>query len=438
MFQKLVQVTEVLWGVPLTIFVVVAGIYLSYCCKFCQFTKIKSIWKNTLGNRQKTESDKKTFSTVLAGTIGSGNVVGIATAIAVGGPGAIFWMWLIALISMTTKLVEVTLSVKYRKKDQNGGYVGGPMYYIREIFGKFGKILAVVYSIGLLVLVICDAGFVQVNTLATSINETFNIPLVVIGVVLVALSIFIINQGFEKTSGLLKKLVPIMSVIYLIAAMVIILLNIKELPSSLAMIFKYAFSPAPVVGGFAGATVSAAISRGAARGIFANEAGMGTSATVYASGKEQNPLKQGLWGVVEVAIVSFGICTLTALLVMTSGAWSSGETGAVLVLRAFESVYGDIGKYVMCVTLVLFAYSTFLGFYVEYKTTVAYIFGEKSLKYLKWFYYVPIVFATLMPIEAIWSLADMAVGFIVVPNIISLIVLSKKFKAVFRDNEGIL
>ena len=203
------------------------------------------------------------------------------------------------------------------------------------------------------------------------------------------------------------------------------------------MIFKYAFSPAPVVGGFAGATISSAISKGAARGIFANEAGMGTATTVYATGKEQNPLKQGLWGVVEVAIVSFGICTLTALLVMTSGAWSSGETGSVMVLRAFESVYGSIGKYIMCIILVLFAYSTFLGFYVEYKTTITYIFGEKSLVYLKWFYYVPIIFATLMPIEAIWSLADIAVGFIVIPNIISLIALSKKFKEIYKENENI-
>lgn len=438
MFQKFVDITDFLWGVPLTIFVVLAGIYLCSCCKFCQITKIKGIWKNTFGNMQKTESDKKTFSTVLAGTIGSGNIVGIATATAVGGPGAIFWMWLIALISMATKLVEVTLAVKYRKKDASGEYIGGPMYYIKEIFGKFGKALAAIYSIGLLVLVICDACFVQVNTLATSVNETFHIPLLVIGIVLIVLSIFIISKGLERTSGILKKMVPAMSMLYLVAAMVIILLNIKELPGSIALIVKYAFTPAPVVGGFAGAGISTAISKGAARGIFANEAGMGTTTTVYATSKEQNPLKLGLWGVAEVAIVSFGICTLTALLIMTSGAWTSGETGAIMVLRAFESVYGSIGKYLMCTVLVLFAYSTFLGFYVEYKTTVTYIFGEKSLKYLKWFYYVPVLFATLMPIEAIWSLADMAVGFIVIPNIISLVVLSKKFKTVFQENEGLL
>lgn len=433
MFDKLVEVTNFLWGIPLTLFVVIAGLYLCCICKFIQFTKIKTIWKNTFGKKNKTDNDKRTINTVLAGTIGSGNIAGIASAIAVGGPGAIFWMWVIALISMAIKFAEVTLAVKYREKNEDGSFIGGPMFYIKKIFGKFGKILAIIYSLGLLLLVVSDSGFVQINTLATSINSTFNVPLLIIALILIPLSIFIINKGFKRTSDVLRKMVPIMTITFVITAIIIIIVNIKRIPESLLLIIKYAFSPAPVIGGFAGATVMSAISKGAARGIFANEAGMGTTTTVYATSKEKNPVRMGMWGIAEVAIVSFIMCTLTGLVVITSGAWTSGDTGSVMVLNAYESVYGNLGKYIMCIIIVLFAYSTFLGFYVEFKTSITYLFGEKSLKILKWLYYVPIIFATLMPIEAIWSIADMAVGFIVIPNIIALICLSKNFREIYKE-----
>ena len=434
MFEKLVEITDFLWGIPLTLFVVIAGIYFCYCCKFIQFTKVKKIWKNTVGKKNKSDSDKKTINTVLAGTIGSGNIAGIASAIAVGGPGAIFWMWIIALVSMAIKFVEVTLAVKYRERNSDGTYIGGPMYYIKKIMGKFGKVLAFIYSIGLLILVISDSGFVQINTLATSINDTFEIPLVVIAITLILLCIIIIIKGFNRTTNVLEKIVPIMSGIYIVTAIIIIVMNIENLVSSLVLIVKYAFSPAPIVGGFAGATISLAISKGAARGIFANEAGMGTTTTVYATSQEENPVKQGMWGIVEVTIVSFIICTLTALVIMVSGAWTTGDTGSVMVLDAYENVFGSLGKYIMCIVITLFAYSTFLGFYIEYKTSITYIFGENKLKILKWFYYIPIIFATLMPIEEIWSIADMAVGFIVIPNIIALICLRKNFKAIFNES----
>lgn len=434
MFEKLIEVTNFLWGVPLTVFVVIAGIYLCKISNFIQFTSIRKIWRNTFGKKNKTESEKKTINTVLAGTIGSGNIAGIASAIAVGGPGAIFWMWVIALISMAIKFVEVTLAVEYRERNSDGTYIGGPMYYIKKIMGRFGKILAVIYSIGLLILVISDSGFVQVNTLATSINSTFDIPLVIVAIILILLSILIINKGFNRITNVLQKIVPIMSGIYVITALIIIVMNIDNLLASLMLIVKYAFTPAPVIGGFTGATVSAAISKGAARGIFANEAGMGTTTTVYVTSEEKNPVKQGMWGIAEVAVVSFIMCTLTGLVVMVSGAWLTGDTGAVMVLNAYESVYGACGKYIMCIVITLFAYSTFLGFYIEYKTSITYIFGEKSLKVLKWFYYIPIIFATLMPIEAIWSLADMAVGFIVIPNIVALIFLRNEFKKIYNKN----
>lgn len=436
MFENITKITDFLWGTPLTLFVVIVGLYLSYCCNFIQATKIKKIYRNTLKKLFKKnkmeEGERKTISTVLAGTIGTGNIAGIASAIAVGGPGAIFWMWVISFISMATKMSEVALAVKYREKNKDGTYIGGPMYYIKHITGKIGKILAIIYSIALLVYVITDACFAQMNTLATTINETFNIPLIIIGIVVMLISIIIINQGFDKTSNILKKIVPIMTIIYLISAVIVIIMHVDNLPNAISLIIKCAFSPAPIMGGFAGATIMMAISKGAARGIFANEAGLGTSSTIYSKDPNAVPLKQGIWGIMEVAIVSFGTCTLTALLIMSTGVINTGNTGSILVLNAFETIYGNLGKIILCIIITLFAYSTYIGFFTEFKTSMTYLFGEKSFKYLKWIYYVPIIFAVLLPIDEIWALADMSVGFIIIPNLVSLIYFRKDIKQISK------
>lgn len=440
MFELIIKITDFLWGTPLILFVVGIGLYLSYCCNFFQITKIKYILNNTIKNifkksNDRIENERKTISTVLAGTIGTGNVAGIASALAVGGPGAIFWMWIISFISMATKMAEVALSVKYREKTEDSSFIGGPMYYIKHIAGKLGKILAIIYSIALLIYVITDACFAQMNTLATSINETFNIHLGVIGILVIILSVIIISRGFDKTSNILKKLVPIMTFIYLLAAMIVILFNFKEIPNALFLIFKYAFQPAPILGGFMGSSVMMAISKGASRGIFANEAGLGTAATVYVKDKNATPLKQGMWGIMEVALVSFGTCTLTSLLILTSGVLKTGETGAILVLRAFESLYGDVGKIVLSVIITLFAYSTYLGFFTEFKTSIIYLVGTNRFKYFSWLYFVPIIFAVLLPIEAIWSLSDISVGFIIIPNLVALLCLSKEFRKIIKENK---
>lgn len=440
MLEKITEITDFLWGIPLTIFVVAVGIYMCICCDFFQFTKIKKIINSTVKkivkSKNKSDLDKKTISMVLAGTIGTGNIAGIASAIAVGGPGAIFWMWIISIISMATKMAEVVLSVKYRKKEENGTYSGGPMYYIKHVSGKIGKILAVIYSVALLTYVITDSCFAQMNTLATTVNETFNIPLVLIGIILILISIIIINKGLDKMENLLKKIVPIMTLIYVIAVLLIIIINISNVPSALKDIIKYAFMPAPVMGGFAGATIMMAISKGAARGIFANEAGLGTSATVYATQKDAKPVKQGMWGIFEVAIVSFGTCTLTGLLIMVTGSISTGDSGAVLVLDSFQTVYGNYGKAILSIIISLFAYTSYLGYFVEFKTSITYLFGEKKFKYLKWIYYIPVIFAVLLPIEAIWTLADISVGFIIIPNLIALILLGNKFRIIIREFNG--
>lgn len=430
MFDKIVAIFDFIWGIPLTIFIVLAGIYFSFCTGFLQLTGIKKVFKNTIGKIKEKDS-YKTIMSVLGGTVGSGNIAGIATAIAVGGPGAIFWMWVVAFFSMATKMVEVTLAVKHQKKDKDGNNVGGPMYYIKSIKSKIAKPLAFIYSIALMIYVLCDAGFVQINTVSTSLMDTFSIKPILVGAILLILSIFIINGGLKRISKILEKAVPSMCIFYLVAAMIVIVVNMGNLPLALKQIVKYAFKPVPIIGGFAGATVVQAIAKGAARGIFANEAGTGTSTTVHAT-TNNPPVRQGMWGMLEVAIVSFVVCTITALLVMTTKTWSLGLDGAPMVLKAFESLYGTFGKYVLCVVIVSFAYSTYIGFFYEFTTCMRYLFSEKSLKILKWIYIIPVIFAVFLPIDVIWTFADMSVGFIMIPNLIALLLLSKEFKKIYR------
>lgn len=445
MLEKVMDVTNTICGLPLTIFIIVAGLYFSYCVGFFQITHIKKLWGLTFGKlfkkikkgeNLKEDPSYKTISTVLGGTIGAGNVAGVASAIAVGGPGALFWMWVIALLSMATKMVEVMLATKHQQKDKKGNRYGGPMYYIKSIGGKAGKILAFVYSIVLLIYVMCDSGFVQINTIATSINSTFNIPLWPIAVVVFVLSLFVISGGLKRVSQTLERLVPFMYATYIILALIVIFANIAHLPEALLTVIKYAFQPAPVVGGFAGATVATAISKGAARGIFANEAGLGTSTTVHAT-TTNDPVTQGLWGMIEVAVVSFMVCTISGLLVMTTGAWQAvGEGGAPMILYAFKSLYGEVGKYIVCFILTTFCYSTYIGFFYEYCTSLGYIVNDKWRNILKWTYVIPAVIAVFLSIDVVWDLlCDTAVGLIVIPNIIALFMLRKEIKKTFAEGK---
>lgn len=432
MFDKIVMIFDYIWGIPLTIIIVLAGIYFSCCTKFLQLN-IKKILKNTMG-KIKDKNSYKTIMSVLGGTVGSGNIAGIATAIAVGGPGAIFWMWIVAFFSMATKMVEVSLAVKHQRKNKEGNNSGGPMYYIKSIKSKISKPLAIIYSIALLVYVLCDAGFIQINTVSSSLNDTFSITPIIIGIILLTLSFFIVKGGLKRISKILEKIVPIMCVFYLLTALIVIIANIENLPISIQQIFQFAFKPAPIIGGFAGTTIVQTIAKGAARGIFANEAGTGTSTTVHAT-TNNTPIRQGMWGMLEVAVVSFGVCTITALLVLTTNTWYLGLDGAPMVLKAFESFYGIFGKYILCIVIVLFAYSTYIGFFYEFTTCMNYLFDEKKFKMLKWIYLVPIVFAVFLPIDVIWNFADMSVGFIIIPNLIALILLSKEFKNMFKLEE---
>ena len=452
MFQYLSEITDVLWGTPLTILMIGVGLYLSIRTKFFQFTGFRTTYRLTVneifGRNKKTDDDHakhsgtlkpfQALSTVLAGTIGSGNIAGVAAAIAVGGPGAVFWMWIIAFVGMITKMAEVTLALAFRKKGTDGEFYGGPMHYMRKGLSKGGKTLAAIYSVALLIYVITDACFIQVHTLAETTQRVFRVPLLIAGAVTVLVAIVIVVGGTKRIGEFCGKMVPPMCVLYIVGAIAVIIANASEISHAFQMIFKYAFAPTPAVGGFLGATTSLAIGQGAARGIFSNEAGIGTASTVHATSKTDHPAHQGMYGILEVFIDTIIVCTLTALAILTSGVWTGGESGVNLTISAFETAWGDQGIIVLGIAIILFTFSSYLGFFVEYRTCIETIFGEKAVKYLQWFFFVPPMLAVTMQVEEVWTMADMAIGFIVIPNMIAIVMLSNKFIAYFKEYKQIL
>jgi AGCS family alanine or glycine:cation symporter len=367
--------------------------------------------------------------------VGSGNIAGVASAIAIGGPGSVFWMWVISFFGMLSKMVEVTLAVHFREKEEGGDFHGGPMYYIKKGLGKNWSWLAFIYAIALLILVITDATFVQPNTMATAIEATFGTPTWITGTVAAVLILVITLGGLTRIGAFCGLLVPPMCIIYIIGALGVVIANITKVPEAFGLIFRYAFAPAPAMGGFVGSTISMAMSRGASRGIFSNEAGMGTATTVHATAKTDHPIRQGMWGVVEVFIDTIIVCNLTAFSILVSGVWTGPEalTGAPLTFAAFETVWGTAGMWIVCVSVALFCFSSTLGFFVEFRTAVVYIFGEKAFKILKFIYFIPPIIGAIAEIEVIWTMADMATGFLVIPNIIALALLTPVFLKLFKE-----
>jgi len=441
--QSLTAVMEFLWGIPLMICMFLTGLILTVKTRFFQFTSLRFIFKNTIGtlfgkNVKKIEGNGalrpfQAVSAVLASTIGAGSIAGVASAIAIGGPGAVFWMWIISLFGMMTKMAEVTLAVYYREKGANGHYYGGPMYYMRGGLKRSGKTLAMIYAITLLIFVITNASFVQVNTMASAILDIAPIPPIVIGVAVIVIGLIAVAGGITRIGDFCGKMVPPMCILYIVCGFGVVIYNYRNIPEAFELIFRYAFAPAPAVGGFAGAGVMMAMSRGASRGIFSNEAGEGTSTPIHATAITDHPIRQGLWGCLEVFIVTVIICNLTAFSILTSGEWSSGVTGAVLTINAFQSFWGSWGKWIVSIATILFTFSSFIGYFVQYEAVLTYLWGEKVKNVLKWTYFLPILLSVTMSIEAVWTLADLSIGMLVLPNILSLVLMRGKFIELFND-----
>ena len=424
------QLNGVVWGPPMLVLILGTGLFLMLRLKFMPLSKIGAGFKLMWQGRQKGDAESGEISpfqalmTCLAATVGTGNIAGVATAIFLGGPGALFWMWCTALVGMATKYCEVVLAVHYREKDERGEHVGGPMYAIKNGLGKKWLWLGTAFAIfgGL-------AGFgignmVQVNSMAAALQTTFNIPLWVTGVVTMVFVGMVILGGIKRIGKVAATLVPFMCVAYIIAAMVVLVVNAAEIPKAFEMIFTYAFTPIAATGGFAGAAVMAAIRFGVARGIFSNEAGLGTAGIAQAAGTTNSPVRSGMIGMLGTFIDTIIICSMTGLAIITSGVWTSGASGAALSAAAFEQAMPGVGGYILTLALVVFAFTTILGWSYFGEKCWEYMVGTKSILPFRILWVVAVPFGAIAQLDFAWLVADTLNGLMAIPNLLSLLLLS--------------
>ncbi|MBP8692201.1 MAG: sodium:alanine symporter family protein [Sedimentibacter sp.] len=424
-------VNGIVWGPLIIILIIGTGTYLSVMTKFFSITKLGYVLKNTLlkmfAKDDKGEGEVTAFqavATALAATVGTGNIAGVATAIALGGPGAVFWMWLAAVMGMTTKFAEVVLAVNYREKTPDGRYVGGPMYFITNGLGKNWKWLAVLFALFGTFASFGIGCMVQSNSVALSAESTFGVPVMVTGIVLAILTGAVIIGGIKRIGAFTEKLVPFMAAIYIVGGLWLIIANASKLPLAFSLIFTNAFTGTAAVGGFSGTVMMQAIRYGVARGIFSNEAGLGSAPIAHAAATTDHPVRQGMWGVFEVFMDTIVICSITALSIMVTGVWESGESGAVLSAMAFNTGLPGVGKYIVSVGLILFAYSTILGWEYYGERCLEYLFGTKPIFAYRILWVVMVVVGAIGGLTFMWDLADTLNALMAFPNLVAVLMLS--------------
>ena len=380
--------------------------------------------------------------TALSATVGTGNIAGVATAIALGGPGAIFYMWLIALFGMATKYAEAVCAVTYREVDATGKYVGGPMYYLRNGVGEFapelGKWLGLAFAVFGAVAAFGIGNAVQVNSMAVALDNSFGLPKWITGVVVAVLVGVVVIGGIRRIGDVAGKLVPAMIVLYVGAALLILAINITAIPEAIGLIFTHAFTPAAATGGFAGAAVAAAVRFGVARGVFSNESGLGSAAIAHAAAQTNSPVRQGIIAMLGTFIDTIVVCTMTALVILTSGAWTmtgsdgGGLTGAVLTSTGFQASIAG-GQYIVTIALAIFAFTTILGWSYYGERCWQYLFKEKSLVIYRALWVAAALAFANVKVDLVWNLADTLNGLMAVPNLIGLLLLAPMVFKVTRQ-----
>ena len=424
-------VNSLVWGPPFLILLMGTGAYLTYRIGFFQFRHLGLAWKYSFGRlfRKTKEAETGSISSfgavasAMAATIGVGNIAGVSTAIALGGPGAVFWMWLSALVGMATKFGEASLGVKYRKVEADGSISGGVFHYIENGLGQKWKWLAVLYAFLAGIAALGIGNMVQANTMADSLSVGFNVPPAVTGVIAMILVGLVILGGIQRIAKAAVRLVPFMATVYVIGALLVILLNITQLPAVIGDIFYYAFNPHAATGGFAGAAVAASIRYGIARGVFSNEAGLGAASIVHAQAKN-TPARQGMWGIWEVFIDTIVVGSMTAFAILITGVLDTGETGQALASQAFATGLPAIGSEIVLVGIVLFSYTTMLPWSFYGEKSWEYIFGTKVVLPYRLVFIAFLLIGAVGGLEFIWSLADTLNGLMAAPNLIALIALA--------------
>jgi len=421
------QINGVVWGPVMLVLILGTGFFLSIGLKLMPVLKLgygfRMLWQGRKGAGEGQISPFNALMTAMSATIGTGNIAGVATAIFLGGPGALFWMWCTALVGMATKYAEAVLAVHYREVDAKGQYVGGPMYYIKNGLSKNWLWLGTAFAIfGML------AGFgigntVQSNSVAAVLEGTFNVPVIATATVLAVLAAAVILGGIERIASVAGKLVPFMAIAYIGAGLVVLLLNVGEIPSAIALVIDSAFTGHAATGGFAGAAVWAAIRFGVARGIFSNEAGLGSAPIAHAAAQTDDPVRQGVVGMLGTFIDTLCVCSITGLVILVTGAWTGGETGATLTAAAFASSLGW-GQEIVSIALAVFAFTTILGWSVYGEKCVEYLFGVKSIVPFRLAWIAAVFLGAMAELDFVWLLADTLNALMALPNLLALLLLS--------------
>ncbi len=421
--------SDYVWGVPMLLLLVGTGIFLTIRLKGLQFRGLGHSLYLALIKRKEddaTEGDITHFQalmTALAATVGTGNIAGVATAIAAGGPGALFWMWITGLFGMATKYGEAVLAVKFREVDEFGTMSGGPMYYISKGLGW--KWLGVLFAIFASIAAFGIGNMVQSNSVADAVEATFHIKPWITGIVLAVATAVVILGGIKSIGKVTGLLVPIMIVFYVGAALIILIINYKLIPSTFGMVFKYAFTPHAFIGGSLGSLIRVTVRMGVARGVFSNESGLGSAPIAAAAAQTKNPVTQALVSMTQTFIDTIVVCSLTGFVIISSGLWNSGYDGAELTTYAFNSsLPGNIGGIIVSIGLILFAYSTLLGWSYYGEKSLEYLLGEMWVKPYRIIFCIVVFIGAGVKLELVWSIADVFNGLMAIPNLIGLLALS--------------
>jgi alanine or glycine:cation symporter, AGCS family len=414
------------WGPPMLVLLVGTGIVLTVITGAVQFRHLGTALREVLGRLGRPAEGEGTVTpfqavaTALASTVGVGNIAGVATAIALGGPGALFWLWMSGVFGMATKFAEIVVALHYREKDASGTMRGGAMYTLRKLglpwLGGIFALLTAVAAFGI-------GNMVQANSVAQSLQASFGIAPPIVGAVLVMVSGAVILGGIRRIAAFAEILVPFMSLVYVSGGLVVVLTHIGEIPNTLRLVFDSAFSGSAAAGGFAGSTVLLAMRYGIARGLFSNEAGLGSAPLVHATASTDHPVRQGMYGIFEVFIDTLVICSTTGLAILVTGAWESGETGAALTSRAFEQgLPGTWGGLVVAIGLVLFAFSTIIGWSYYGETGIVYLLGSRAAVPYRLLWLVFIYLGAVGSLHLVWDIADTLNGLMAIPNLISVLI----------------
>ena len=423
------SINALVWGPPMLVMILGVGLFLSIGLKLMPVLKLRAgfqlMWKGRTGAESEGEIPPfQALMTALSATVGTGNIAGVATAVFLGGPGALFWMWLTALVGMATKYSEAVLAVGFREVDERGAYTGGPMYYIRNGLGKKWAWLGVLFAIFAAVAAFGIGNTVQANSVADVLETNFNLPHWVTGLVLMVLVGLVLIGGIKRIGQVASTLVPSMAIAYILVGLMVLAINAEQIPNAIAMVFTHAFSPVAAEGGFAGAAVWAAVRFGVARGIFSNEAGLGSAPIAHAAAQTKNPINQGMVAMLGTFIDTIIVCSITGLVIISSGAWTSGETGAALTSLAFETGLPGFGNYVVAISLAIFAFTTIIGWSFYGERCIEFLFGVKAIVPYRVIWILAIPVGATINLGLIWLIADTLNAMMALPNLVALLLLS--------------